>query len=96
MITPRVAQTVQQRTVRTAGHYDGVDYVIQCANCEAWYSVLGDRYPMYFHTCSTPPRVVKVENLDELRMTRCSFICNPCRAEHGLPAGTVGTHRVEI
>ncbi len=96
MIAPGVAQTVQKRTVRTDGHYEGVDYVIQCANCEGWYSVLDATYPLYFHTCTTPPRIIMIKNIEELRMVRCSFACNACRAEHGIPVGTLGTRRVEI
>lgn len=96
MIGPGIAQTVQPRVVRTSGHYEGVDYVIPCANCERLFSVVNAKYPLYFMTCAYSLRaMVKIESVEEFRLVRCSFVCDTCRTEHGLPVGQHGFIEVE-
>ncbi len=86
MMGPGVPQTVQPRLVRTSGHYEGVDYVIACANCETPYSVINARYPLYFMTCAYSIRtMVKIDSVQKFRTVPCSFVCDACRVEHGLP-----------
>ena len=94
MISPNVPQCVQTRIVRTNGNYDGVDYVIQCANCETWYSVINAIYPLYFLACNGVGKCIEVKNPEEFRMMRCSFVCDTCRSEHHLPVCKNGFQQV--
>ena len=69
------------RTVRTSGHFDGVEHFMLCQWCGGSESIMNWEWPRY--TVSSQDYPARQIDLSEAMNNPCTFTCNNCLSIHG-------------